>query len=79
MSDTTEPRTRDELLVAFDTVHAQASGLFGSIAPDDFFRRPEPEVWSPGENQSSGSSRTWTSVRRPKACPSRSQIEANSA
>ena len=50
MSDSNEPRTRDEILAALDAVHREASELFSSFAPEDFFRRPEPEVWSAGEN-----------------------------
>ncbi len=50
MTDVTEPHGRAELLDALDAVHRQASELFAAIAPDHFFRRPEPEVWSPGEN-----------------------------
>ncbi len=50
MTETNEPHSRDQLLAALDGAHRQAAELFASFSPDDFFRRPEPEVWSPGEN-----------------------------
>ena len=50
MSNTRDPHSRDELIAALESVHREAAELFATFAPDDFFRRPEPEVWSPGEN-----------------------------
>lgn len=50
MSNTRDPQSRDELIAALESVHREAAELFASFAADDFFRRPEPEVWSPGEN-----------------------------
>ncbi len=50
MSNNRDPQSRAELITAFDIVHRQASELFTSFSPDDFFRRPEQDVWSPAEN-----------------------------
>ncbi len=50
MTDTNEPQSREELIAAFDLVHRQGAELFESASAEAFFRRPEPEVWSPGEN-----------------------------
>ncbi len=50
MSESNQPDSREELLAAFEAVHRQASELFASFSPEDFFRRPEDDVWSPGEN-----------------------------
>ncbi len=41
---------REDLIAAFEAVHREAAELFAAFSPDDFFRRPEDGVWSPGEN-----------------------------
>ncbi len=50
MSETTAPSSREQLISAFESVHREAAELFASFSQDDFFRRPEDGVWSPGEN-----------------------------
>ena len=41
---------RDELISALEDVHREVTEYFGSLSRDDFFRRPEEEVWSPAEH-----------------------------
>lgn len=50
MSESQAPQSRAELIAAFDVVHQQASELFSSFSTEEFFRRPDEGVWSPGEN-----------------------------
>ncbi len=50
MPEPNDPQSRDELIAALESVHGEATELFAAVAPDDFFSRPEPEVWSAGEN-----------------------------
>ncbi len=50
MTEHDDLRSRAELLDAFESLHREASELFDSFPADDFFRRPEPAVWSPAEN-----------------------------
>ncbi len=50
MPEPTDPASREELIKAFEAVHREAEELFGSFSQDDFFRRTEDGVWSPGEN-----------------------------
>ncbi len=50
MPDSSNAHRREELIAAFDAVHREASELFASFSQDDFFRRPEDDVWSPGEH-----------------------------
>ena len=50
MSEAIEPYSQDELIAALAAIHREGSELFAAFSPSDFFGRPEPEVWSPGEN-----------------------------
>ena len=50
MVDSDLPHSRDQLVTAFDAIHREVAELLASIPAADFFRRPEPEVWSAGEN-----------------------------
>ncbi len=45
-----EPRSWDDLIAAFESVHREVAEYFESLARDDFFRQPEEGVWSPAEN-----------------------------